>query len=272
MIFASVLTYVGRVLLAPRGFSGAGRPGTIVRPGMVALLLLVAVANATAQDRTMVVYLPSAPSESATRVAAGIAQLASHLSDRTGMRIEAKAFRRAEDASAYLAASPNEVAIVVSEPSFLMDLPAGFDIVPSFRFVRGGRETGRKIIVVRRNDRATSLAGLRGRALATAIGSGRGASAYLARIVFGGERQNLLARNVARPEGAEMAGLEVFEGQHCHEIWIRIAMWIEDFLWRGPIVALIYGILNSPIRIAISTRASTAAGVRPRLARSNFRG
>jgi hypothetical protein len=68
---------------------------------------------------------------------------------------------------------------------------------------------------------------------------------------------------MARPEGAEMAGLEVFEGQHCHEIRIRIAMRIEDFLWRGPIVALICGILNSPIRIAISPRASVARGVRP---------
>ena len=202
MIFASVLTYVGRVFLVHRSFKGAGRPGTIFRLGLVALLLVVAAASATAQDRTMVVYLPSAPSESASRVAAGIAQLASHLSERTGMRIEAKAFRRAEDAAAYLAASPNEVAIVVSEPSFLMDLPAGFDVVPSFRFVRGGRETGRKIIVVRRNDRATSLAGLRGRALATAIGSGRGASAYLARIVFGGEMdpQQWFSRIVREPD------------------------------------------------------------------------
>ena len=33
------------------------------------------------------------------------------------------------------------------------------------------------------------------------------------RIVFRGERQNFLARDVARAEGAEMAGLEIFEGQ-----------------------------------------------------------
>ena len=175
--------------------------GRVLRPGVLAFLLSLA-STASAQERTMVVYLPSAPSESATRVAAGIAQLASHLSERTGLRIEAKAFRRAEDASAYLAASPNEVAIVVSEPSFLMDLPAGFDVVPSFRFVRAGRETGRKIIVVRSNDRAASLAGLRGRALATAIVSGRGSSAYLARVVFGGEMdpQQWFSRIVREPD------------------------------------------------------------------------
>ena len=87
------------------------------------------------------------------------------------------------------------------------------------------------------------------------------------RVEFGGEGQYLLARDVTRSEGAEMAGLEVFEGQRCHQmgIWIEvwIGMWIKDFLWRSPIVALICGNLNSPIRIAISPRASTARDARP---------
>ena len=167
-------------------------------------LLLAAVVPITAfaQDRTMVVYLPSAPTESATRVAAAITQLAAHVSERTGTRIEPKAFRRAEDAAAYVASSPAEAVMIVSDQAFLLDLPQGFDVVPTFRFVRSGRETRRKIVVVRNNDRATSLAGLRGRAIATAMGSGRGSSAYLARVIFGGEidPQRWFSRVVHEPD------------------------------------------------------------------------
>ena len=167
-------------------------------------LLLVALIPATtvAQDRTMVVYLPSAPTESATRVAAAITQLAAHVSERTGTRIEPKAFRRAEDAAAYVASSPAEAVMIISDQAFLLDLPQGFDVVPSFRFVRAGRETGRRIVVVRNNDRATSLAGLRGRAIATAMGSGRGSSGYLARVIFAGEidPQRWFSRIVHEPD------------------------------------------------------------------------
>lgn len=164
-------------------------PGLKTRPTYVLAMMLVGLFStaAAAQDRTMVVYLPSTPTESASRVAAGITQLAVYLSERTGMRIEAKAFRRAEDAAAYLAGSPAEVVLVVSDQAFLLDLPQGFDVVPAFRFVRSGRETGRKIIIVRSGDRATSLAGLRGRAIAMASGSGQGSIAYVSRLVFGGE-------------------------------------------------------------------------------------
>lgn len=169
---------------------------------LVFAFALLVPALSAAQERTMVVYLPSTPIESANRVAAGIEQLAAYLSERTGMRIEAKAFRRAEDAAAYVASAPAEAALVVAEQSFLLDLPSGFDVVPSFRFVRGGREARRKIIVVRANDRATSLAGLRGRALAMSMGSGRGASAYLSRVIFGGEidAQRWFSRIVQEPD------------------------------------------------------------------------
>jgi ABC-type phosphate/phosphonate transport system substrate-binding protein len=170
---------------------------------IITLLLAALIpAGALAQDRTMVVYLPSVPTESATRVAAAITQLAAHVSERTGTRIEPKAFRRAEDAAAYVAGSPAEAVMIVSDQAFLLDLPQGFDVVPSFRFVRAGRETGRKIVVVRSTDRATSLAGLRGRAVATAIGSGRGSSAYLARVIFAGEidPQRWFSRIVHEPD------------------------------------------------------------------------
>ena len=179
-------------------------PGLKTRPTSLLALAFVLLSwvGAAAQERTMVVFLPSTPNESATRVAAAVTQLASYLSERSGLRIEAKAFRRAEDATAYLASSGNEVALIVSDQAFLLDLPQGFDVSPSFRFVRAGRETGRKIVVVRSNDRATSLAGLRGRALAIAGGAGRGSSAYLSRVIFGGEidAQQWFSRLTSEPD------------------------------------------------------------------------
>ena len=96
-----------------------------LRLAFVVACALLSAAIASAQERTMVVYLPSTPVESASRVAAGITQLAAYLSERTGMRIEAKAFRRAEDAAAYVAGAPAELALVVAEQSFLLDLPQG---------------------------------------------------------------------------------------------------------------------------------------------------
>lgn len=172
------------------------------RLAFVLACVLLSSTVASAQERTMVVYLPSTPVESASRVAASLTQLAAYLSERTGMRIEAKAFRRAEDAASYVAGAPAELALVVAEQSFLLDLPQGFDVVPSFRFVRSGREARRKIIVVRSSDRATSLAGLRGRAIATAIGTGRGSNAYLSRVIFGGELdpQRWFSRIVHEPD------------------------------------------------------------------------
>ena len=46
---------------------------------------------------------------------------------------------------------------------------------------------------------------------------GRFVEMHRLRVELGGKRQNLLARDVARSERAEMAGLEIFEGQRCHD-------------------------------------------------------
>ena len=88
------------------------------------------------------------------------------------------------------------------------------------------------------------------------------------RIEFGGEGQNLLARDVARSERAEMAGREIFEGQRVidRRCGLRIAGG-EARLW--------------PLFAAISTRPPAWLVRRGRappsaldlwLARSNFRG
>ena len=46
---------------------------------------------------------------------------------------------------------------------------------------------------------------------------GRFVQMHRLRIEFRGKGQDLLARDMARSERAEMAGFEIFEGQHCHD-------------------------------------------------------
>ena len=150
------------------------------------ILAIAAVPLASAQDWVMVVYLPTTPNESASRVAGSVTALASYLGERAKVRIEVKAFRRAEDVAAYLASPGAEPALVLTEQAMLLDLPSDLNVVPSYRFVRNGRETRRKLVVVRRDGPAT-LAELRGKSLAVAGGQGRGSAAFLARSVFGGE-------------------------------------------------------------------------------------
>ena len=69
------------------------------------------------------------------------------------------------------------------------------------------------------------------------------------RIELGGKCKDFLARHAARSERPEMAGRKIFEGQH-HD---------GDCREGGPIVAVIYGNLNPPTRIARVLAASTGA-------------
>ena len=56
-----------------------------------------------------------------------------------------------------------------------------------------------------------------GEALQHRFGRGRLVQMHRLRIVFRGESKDLLARDVARAERAEMAGFEIFEGERCHD-------------------------------------------------------
>jgi hypothetical protein len=137
----------------------------------------------------MLVYLPGAAVDSPVRLASAVTQLAAHVGRRVpGLPLQVEAFRRAEDALEFLQASGSQVVIVVSDPAFLLDLPSGFEVVPVFRFVRANRDTQRKLVVVRADQTALgSLADLRGRSLAVALGTGPGSAAVLASGVFAGE-------------------------------------------------------------------------------------
>ena len=177
-----------------------GEPSLLGRPGarsvgrcriaaaLVALLALVPDRSA-AQAPRMLVYLPGAAVESPARLAGAVTDLAAYLNRQIpGLNLEVEAFRRAEDAVRFFEAKGQDVIVVVSEPAFLLDFPPGFDAVPMYRFVRSGRETQQKLVVVKANQPALrSLVGLRGRTLSLALGTGQGSAAFLAHGVFAGE-------------------------------------------------------------------------------------
>lgn len=145
-----------------------------------------AASSQTAQPGAVVVYLPAAPTESAARLAAAITELGNYLGRRTSLTPDVKAFRRAEDVVGFLEGSGHEMAVLVADAALVHDLPRGVRILPLYRFTRDGRDTVRKIIVAR-DAGVRSLRDLRGRRLAVAYGSGRGAALFLAHAVFGGD-------------------------------------------------------------------------------------
>lgn len=140
---------------------GARRRGKAACRAMALVLSLMAM-PALAQ-RTLVVYLPDAPAESAKKLAESVTDLQQMVSAKSGVPFELKFFRRAEDCAAYLASNRAGVAIAVAPPEFLAD--AAPELVPVLRFSRDGRDTYRRIVVVRSGDPAKTLADLRGRTI-----------------------------------------------------------------------------------------------------------
>jgi ABC-type phosphate/phosphonate transport system substrate-binding protein len=144
---------------------------------------LVSSVAAPGERRTMLVHLPDAPIESMSRVGEGVNQLAAYLQSTVAdLTLEVKAFRKSEDALAFLEAQKDNVAIVVCDAGFLLDLPDGFEV--DHRVVRGGKETQRKIVVVKTDSGLSSLAELRGRSLTVALASTPAAARFLTDNVF----------------------------------------------------------------------------------------
>jgi ABC-type phosphate/phosphonate transport system substrate-binding protein len=155
---------------------------------LLAILLLGVAGTASAAETVMVVYLPAAPIESASRLGDAVTELGSYLSGRVpGLSLTVRPFRRGEDATSYIESSTNDVALLVCDASFLLDLPNGFAPVPTHRLVRGGKETHRKVVVVGTASTAKSLADLKGKSLSLAVSGGTGSSRFLSRAVFDGE-------------------------------------------------------------------------------------
>ena len=154
---------------------------------MVAMALIAAGAStARGEKRAMVVHLPEAPIESMNRLAEGVTALAVYLQGSVpDLTLEVKAFRKSDDAVQFLASQGEATALVVCDAAFLLDLPDGYEV--AHRFVRRGRETGRKIVVVKKDSGLESLASLKGRSLTMTLGTTGPVMRFLAESVFRSE-------------------------------------------------------------------------------------
>lgn len=142
---------------------------------------------AAARQGVLLVHLPSEPVESAARLAEAAEALGAELERRVpGLDLEVRLFRRWSDAQAQLRESGDGVLAVVSEVDFLLDPTAAGRLEPVARFVRDGRETYRRILVVGAASAARRLPDLTGRPLTVVETSGPSQGAYLAGAVFEG--------------------------------------------------------------------------------------
>jgi ABC-type phosphate/phosphonate transport system substrate-binding protein len=135
-----------------------------VRRLLIASALLLFATTAFAQ-RTLVVYLPDSPAESAKKLAESVTDLAQSVSQRSGVPFELKFFRKAEDCAAFVAANRRDIGLIVAPPEFIAELPDDLGLAPIYQFSRSGKETYRRIVIVRSADPARSLADLRGRTI-----------------------------------------------------------------------------------------------------------
>ena len=148
---------------------------------------LVLAAPAAAQD-TFVVHLPSAPVEAAAHLAEAMTDLAAYLSEKVpGSTLEVRLFRRWSDADSYLEGHASSVALLLTEASFLLDRGAGSGFAPTHRLKREGRDTYRRLVVVRADaEDLGSLADLKGRSLTVVETAGASGPSFLERAVFEG--------------------------------------------------------------------------------------
>jgi hypothetical protein len=118
----------------------------------------------------LVAHLPTTPSDP-RQLAVGINALAEHLRSAVpGLPLEVRMFRRWRDVRAFLdGPEASRLALVLADHLAIPDLAGDCELEPAYRFVRGGRETTRHLVVVRRRAGAVpNLAALRGRSLSLA--------------------------------------------------------------------------------------------------------
>ena len=142
--------------------------------------------SAQAEKRVMVVHLPEAPIESMSRLAEGVTALATYLQGSVpDLTLEVKAFRKSDDAIQFLTTQGEATALVVSDAAFLLELPEGYEA--AHRFVRRGRETARKIVVVKKDSGLTTLASLKGRSFTMTVGTSEPVMRFVAESIFRSE-------------------------------------------------------------------------------------
>ncbi len=162
----------------------------VLRPLLISTLALAAIAagasTATGEKKAMVVHLPEAPIESMSRLAEGVTALAEYIQGSVPeLTLEVKAFRKSDDAVQFLAGQGDGTALLVCDAAFLLDLPDDYEV--THRFVRQGRETGRKIVIVKKDSGLESLASLKGRSLTMTLATTEPVTRFLAESVFRSE-------------------------------------------------------------------------------------
>lgn len=168
---------------------GPVRPVGRVRPVRLAFLPLALLAAPVFAQSTLLVHLPSAPVETASRLAEAVTELAQYLSEKTpGQSFEPQLFRRWSDAHDALTSGGDRVALTLTDAAFLVALEAGSGLTPTHRLVREGRGTYRRLLVVRADQPGfVRLSDLRGRTLGVVETAGPAEAAYVERAVFEGE-------------------------------------------------------------------------------------
>ena len=136
----------------------------------------------------LLVHLPSAPLESSTQLATAVETLGEYLSaEVSGLELEVKIFRRWEDAHAFFTENASAITALLSDASFLLDLPPNERLIPVWRFVRSGKETYHRLLDVRTESQIQGVAELKARTLHIVKTTGGETLAFLEQAVFGGE-------------------------------------------------------------------------------------
>ncbi|HWW60603.1 MAG TPA: tetratricopeptide repeat protein, partial [Thermoanaerobaculia bacterium] len=107
--------------------------------------------------RTVVIFLPDAPAENEKKLAESMNAMVAQIASASSVPLTTELFRRGDDARAFIASNRDKVGIVIANPEFVPD-----DFRAKFQFVRDGKTTYRRVVVVPAASRIQSLADLRG--------------------------------------------------------------------------------------------------------------
>ena len=157
--------------------------------GFLVLFFQAIAVPAVDGPAVLVAHLPSTPVETASRQAEAITTLVNYLSEQVpGAELEAEIFRRAGDAERFLSADGDRVSLVLSEAPFVLSLPAAAEIAPTWRSLRQGQTTFRRLLVVKKDSTAQTLGDLQGASLSIVESlTGEAETSSLEARVFEGE-------------------------------------------------------------------------------------
>jgi hypothetical protein len=149
------------------------------------LATLPLAAQADPGAGVLLVYLPEGASAGPAQLAQAADQLARELAPAVpGGSLEAKIFRRHEDAEAFVREHAARIVLLLVDAPFLLATPDDFVVDPALRFVRRGREQRRYLLLVRADAPWQNLAGLAGRTLTVVPSAGAMHREWLTRVLL----------------------------------------------------------------------------------------